>query len=257
MKNTLQQFQKYDEAYVPDCLFPCDNELEIPSLSLEMQPSVVDIPFVCFGEQRRTFDMNGCGTLHFYTEDYRFNNVFEHPEKILKHNPRNIVEPNFSLFDETPVSFGLSAIYKKRFIARACQKMGIRVFVDLNVSIKFLKLNLFGVPIGWHSFATRGYSDRIEELALEYEIAKMCCGDVSKLVFVIYGGGEIVKEFCRKNNCIYITPIIAIKNKLKRLEAINDIAIDPMRINIADMAKQLYDGQVENYQTKLIENGQA
>lgn len=57
--------------------------------------------------------MNGGGTLHFYTDDYRFNSIFEHPEKILQHNAAQIVEPNFSLFNETPIAFGLQAVYKK------------------------------------------------------------------------------------------------------------------------------------------------
>ena len=95
--------------------------------------------------------MLGAGTLHFYTDDYRFQSVYDHPEKILQHNPANIVEPNFSLFNETPIAFGLQHIYKKRFLARACQEKGIRVFVDLNVAPKYYKVNFLGVPRGWSS----------------------------------------------------------------------------------------------------------
>ena len=137
------------DTFVPDCIFPTDNDAEVPLLRLDMQPKFCDIPFLCFGEQKRTYDMNGCGTLHFYTDDYRFQSVYEHPEKILQHNPATIVEPNFSLFNEMPVAFGMQAIYKKRFIARAMQERGIRVFVDLNVAAKFYKLNMLGVPFGW------------------------------------------------------------------------------------------------------------
>lgn len=104
--------------YIPDSLFPTDNDFEVPSLRLDMAAPTCEIPFVCFGEQKRTFKMYGTGTLHFYTDDYRFNSVYDHPEKILQHNPNNIVEPNFSLFNETPIAFGLQAIYKKRTIAR-------------------------------------------------------------------------------------------------------------------------------------------
>lgn len=135
--------------YVPDCIFPTDNEAEIPCLRLDMQPKFCDIPFLCFGEQKRTYQMNGCGTLHFYTDDYRFSSVYDHPEKIMQHNPANVVEPNYSLFAETPVAFGLQAIYKKRFIGRALQERGFRVFVDLNVASKFYKLNMIGVPFGY------------------------------------------------------------------------------------------------------------
>ena len=109
--------RRFECSYeLPDCLFPTDNELEIPSLLPELQAETIDVPFVCFGEQRRTMDMSGRGTLHFYTEDYRFNTVFEHPEKIIKHFPRNVIEANFSMFDTTPIALGLSAIYKKRYL---------------------------------------------------------------------------------------------------------------------------------------------
>ena len=54
-------------SYIPDCLFPSVNELEVPTLRLDVQPTCAAIPFVCFGEQKRTFKMHGTGTLHFYT----------------------------------------------------------------------------------------------------------------------------------------------------------------------------------------------
>lgn len=206
-----------NDLFVPDCILQTDNDLEIPSLDLDMQPKFCDIPFVCFGEQRRTFQMNGSGTLHFYTDDYRFSTVYEHPEKILQHNPANIVEPNFSLFNETPIAFGMQAVYKKRFIARTMQEKGIRVFVDLNVAPKFYKLNLLGVPLGYSSFCTRGYEDRLNQLEFELEMAK-CVSNGNKLTFVVYGGGEIVKQFCREKGLIYVTPVIAIKNKAKSFE---------------------------------------
>lgn len=179
-----------------DCLFPTDNDLEIPTLRLDRQPKVVDIPFLAFGEQKRTHDMLGNGTLHFYVDDYRFNSVYDHPEKILAHNPRNIVEPNFSLYNETPVAFGLQAVYKKRMVARTMQENGLGVFVDLNVAAKFYKLNLIGVPQGYASFCTRGYSDRLEYLEFEYKMAQVIANG-NPLLFVVYGGGELCKRFCQ------------------------------------------------------------
>lgn len=219
-----------DDVLIPDCLFPTDNELEIPSLRLDMQPKFCDIPFVCFGEQKRTYNMHGTGTLHFYTDDYRFNAVYDHPDRILAHNPANIVEPNFSLFNETPIAFGMQAIYKKRFVARAMQDKGIRVFVDLNVAPKFYKLNLIGVPLGYQSFCTRGYMDRLNLLEFEYEMAKYVANG-NDFVFVVYGGGEPVKQFCREHRCIYVTPVIAMKNKLK--------SFDKLRENIAFLGQEL------------------
>jgi hypothetical protein len=217
--------------YIPDSLFPTDNELEIPSLLHDMQPTACEIPFLCYGEQRRTKDMNHSGTLHFYSDDYRFSTIFEHPEKILRHNPANIVEPNFSLYNETPLALGLQAIYKKRFIARAMQERGIGVFVDLNVANKFYTLNLLGVPSGYGAFCTRGYSDRINSLEFEYNLATMVANG-NRLTFVVYGGGETIKQWCREHNVVYVTPIIAIKNRMKAMERIGQ--------NVAVISKQVF-----------------
>lgn len=242
------------DLFVPDCILQTDNDLEIPSLDLNMQPKFCDIPFVCFGEQRRTFQMNGSGTLHFYTDDYRFSTVYEHPEKILQHNPANIVEPNFSLFNETPIAFGMQAVYKKRFIARTMQEKGIRVFVDLNVAPKFYKLNLLGVPLGYSSFCTRGYEDRVNQLEFELEMAK-CIANGNKLTFVVYGGGEIVKQFCREKGLIYVTPVIAIKNKAKSFERMKkNMAFFDRDISIAQLPtiEDMMSNQVENFERNLI-----
>ena len=209
--------------FIPDSIFPTDNDLEIPSLLTERQAEFCEIPFVLYGEQKRTYQMNGQGTLHFYTDDYRFgDSLFDHPEKILNHNPHNIVEPNYSLYNETPIAFGLQQIYKKRFISRAMQERGINVFVDLNVAPKFYKLNLLGVPMGWHSFCTRGYEDRIYLLEFELEMAKIVA-DNNPLLFVVYGGGLQVKRFCREHKLIYVTPVISVKKKTKDFKKLEEV----------------------------------
>lgn len=253
-----------DDLMCEDCLFPTDNALEIPILRLDMQAKVVSLPFVCFGEQKRTFQMNGAGTLHFYTDDYRYKRLYDHPEQILHHNPQNIVEPNYSLFNETPIAFGMQQVYKKRFIARAMQEKGIRVFVDLNTSSKFYRLNMLGVPRGWSSYCTRGYSDRLNYLAFELEMAKSW-SDGNPLTFVVYGGGSNVKEFCMKEGLIYVTPVVTMKNKLKSIEKMKEtIAFFGKELNPIELMPQLQElpsygeiksRQVEDYKSKnnLIE----
>ena len=213
--------EKNYDITIPDMLFLTDNDLEIPTLDIDMQAQRCTIPFLCFGEQKRTYNLNGSGVLHFYTDDYRFNAVYEHPEKILQHHPSEIVEPNGSLFNETPVSFGLQSIYKKRWIARVMQSKGIRVFVDLNVAQKYYQLNMIGVPRGWSAFATRGYSDRLSNLEFEYNIAKDWA-ERKKPLFVIYGGGDICRRFAQRNGCIYINPVVTTKKKIEAMKKIHE-----------------------------------
>lgn len=251
-------FVQPEDCYVPDCLFPTDNDWEVPALRLDRQPDFCQIPWLCYGEQKRTFDMGGTGTLHFYTDDYRYGDIYEHPEKILQHHPRNIVEPNFSLFNETPSAFGLQAVYKKRWIARAMQEKGLGVFVDLNVAQKFYKLNLIGIPKGYGSFCTRGYSDRLPALELEYNIAKTIAGD-NELLFVCYGGGRECKAFCQSVGAVYVTPIATAKQKDKAWEQLKKdgcivFTDDDYSVKAIEAAqKAIWDEQVLNFnETKQI-----
>ena len=240
-----------DNEFLPDCIFPTDNDAEVPMLRMDRQPRFCDIPFLCFGEKKRTFQMNGTGTLHFYTDDYRFSTIYEHPEKILKHNPANIVEPNFSLYNEMPIAFGLQAIYKKRFIARMMQEKGINVFVDLNVSAKFYKLNMLGIPPGYSSFYTRGYSDRITYLEFEYNLAKSIAGD-NHLLFVIYGGGNACRQFAKEHHCIYVTPVVTLKKRMDALKKIEsnvafigeDFSVQKL---VSNKHKDIVNSQIEDF----------
>ncbi len=240
---------------IPDQLFPCDNDLEIPSLDINMQAQTCDIPFLCFGEQKRTLNMNGTGTVHFYTDDYRFTAVYDHPEKIYKqHAPMNIVEPNYSLYNDTPISFGLREIYKKRWLSRAMQSKGIRIFVDLNVAQKWYQLNMIGVPRGWRSFATRGYSDRVNNLAFELEIAKDWA-EGSTPLFVIYGGGDVCRRFAQQHGCIYINPVVTTKRKLEAIKRIHEgIAFFNEDFSLKSALQSItpFTNQIECFNEKVI-----
>lgn len=211
------------EICSPDVLFPTDNDLEVPCLRLDVQPKAVELPFVLYGEQKRTFDMNGQGILHFYTDDYRYATIFDHPEQVLNHHPRSIVEVNYSLFSEMPFAFGVHQIYKKRFLSRLMQERGIGVFVDLNVAPKYYKANLLGVPAGYASFCTRGYSDRLTQLEFEYNMAKSIAGK-NELTFVIYGGGRECRYFAQKHNCIYVTPLVSIKKRVNIIQGLSKVS---------------------------------
>lgn len=237
---------------IPDSLLPTDNRFEIPVLRLEAQPEFVELPVLCYGEQSRSKDMHGQGILHFYTDDYRFRSIYEHPEKILRHNPGIIVEPNFSLFNETPLAFGLQSIYKKRWISRIMQDQGIPVFVDLNVANKWYELNLVGVPKGYGAFATRGYSERMAALEYEYELASRVA-DGNLRFFLVYGGGKDVRDWCMKHRCAYyITPTITIKNRIKAIEQMkaNTVAVSslesslPIKANASE--ENLFEQQIMN-----------
>lgn len=133
------------------------------------------------------------------------------------------------------------------------QEKGIGVFVDLNVNSKFYKLNLIGVPAGYQYFCTRGYEDRPQYLKYEYNIAKMVAQD-KPVKFVVYGGGEKIKSLCRMLGLVYITPVIAIKNKIKAFKKIEKtIAFgDNVKELIALESDKMFGNQVEDYSNLKI-----
>jgi len=192
---------RYD---VPDALWASDNDYDIPLLDIEMQADAVDLPLSIWGSLKRTARMNG--TWAFYTDDYRFEELWRDPSPVVNTQAINIVEPNFSTTAQMPFAVCLYNIYRKRWLARWWQSRGLRVFVDLNVHPKLYEVNLLGVPQGWKSYATRGYSAQLDLLEREYELARAHAG--STPLFVVYGGGKAVQEHCKANGLIWFDEVM-------------------------------------------------
>ncbi len=185
---------------VKDILYPSDNLYDIPCLRLDRQAGHLELPFVPYGTGRRN---KRVATLHFYVDDYRFNALWKNPAKIFDNNPAAAVECNYSLFDTTPLAFGLQFIYQKRWMARYWQENGIRIYVDLNVSSKFFEYNRMGVPDGWNAFATRGALGGLELLKAKFNQARQISGLESPNL-IVYGGGKEVHEFCCQHSLLYV-----------------------------------------------------
>lgn len=136
------------EAIAEDALFPSDNEYGTPTLDLTMQADSVIAPCLKWGSISRRAKPN-VRTVHFYTDDYKFEALWRKPEQLANLRPRSVVEANFSTSETMPLALVLGAIFQKRWMSRFWQSCGIRVFVDLNVQPRFYEANLLGVPKGW------------------------------------------------------------------------------------------------------------
>lgn len=185
-----------------DRIYPSDNVFEIPCLRLDRQPKAgLLLPFAGWGSDTRV--RKTVSTYHFYVGDYRFSAIWKHPQRVLSGGCRELVEPNFSLYDTTPIAYGLQLIYMKRWIARFWQECGAAVYADLNVSKKFAEYNRLGIPEGYNAFATRGYADREEYLREEIKLAKEISGkDVPNMI--VYGGGEEIRQICLQAKVLYV-----------------------------------------------------
>lgn len=189
------------QSMLKDCIYDSSNELEIPNLRIDRQAGKLELPFAPYGADSRL--RKDVTTYHFYVDDYRFEAIWKDPSKIINSNIKSIVEPNLSLFDTTPIAYGLHQIYKKRWISRYFQECGILVYADLNVSSKFKECNKLGIPSGYNAFFTRGYSDREEYLKQEIEVAKEISGlDIPNLI--VYGGGSNIRKICIDNSLVYV-----------------------------------------------------
>jgi len=122
------------------------------------------------------------------------------------------VECNYSLFDTTPLAFGLQFIYQKRWMARYWQQNGIRIYVDLNVSSKFFEYNRMGVPDGWNAFATRGAMGGLELLKAKFNQARQISG-LDSPNLIVYGGGREIHEYCMEYSLLYVTDFMTEKGE--------------------------------------------
>ncbi len=199
---------------IDDRIFPTDNVYEIPSLRMDRQAEAgLLLPVGAWGTERRT--KRGMATYHFYVDDYRFETLWKHPEKIVETGCKSIVEPNVSLYDTTAIACGLQKIYKKRWISRWLQEQGLTVYADLNVSKKFYEYNILGIPRGYNAFATRGYAEREEYIKEEIHIAQEISGCDAPNMLVI-GGGKRIKEMCYKYGLIYVEQFMFNRQKAIR-----------------------------------------
>lgn len=205
--------QSFYQSMLSDCLYESNNIYDIPTLRLDMQAGKVILPLAPWGADSRL--RKDISTYHFYVEDYRFEAIWKDPTKVLMSGVQALVEPNLSLFDTTPVAYGLQQIYKKRWIARYFQECGIKVYADLNVSRKFQEYNKLGIPEGYNAFFTRGYADRIPTLEEEIEIARQISG-LDNPNLIVYGGGAKVHEECAKHNLVYVEQYMQAKKNGKK-----------------------------------------
>jgi len=192
------------KADVPDAVWPSD-DYGIPILDLAMQADAADVPIMVwggYGSSRKKTKMPG--TWLFYTEDSRFEALWDDPTTVVNSGCVNAAEPNFSCYSQMPEAQWLWQIYRKRWIARYWQSKGVRVFVDLNVYRGAYHYNLLGVPAGWKAYATRGYTDRLDWTDEEYQMAVERAGTPEGVIFLVYGGGAEVRSRCKERGWLWI-----------------------------------------------------
>lgn len=209
-ENGDDEKEAFYRSMFKDVLYPSDNRFDIPTLRLDMQAGMLELPFTPWGANSRL--RKDVATYHFYVDDYRFEKLFKDPVNLLMSGCKAVVEPNCSCHDQTPIAWGIQLIYKKRWLARYLQECGVKVYADLNVSHKFIEYNRLGIPQGWNAFFTRGLDGWMKSLELDLKVAQEISGiEVPNLI--VYGGGDEIQEFCRTHGLLYVTDFINAKKE--------------------------------------------
>lgn len=185
-----------------ELVYPSDNEWGVPALSLEPEAHApaLDVPLVAWGTVSRSAR---AGTWAYYVDDYRFEALWRDPDAPLRSGATGVVEPNWSVFDDTPRAEALWAVYRKRWLACYWQRAGARVWVDLCVSHQHADLSLLGVPAGWQRYATAGWDGRLADLDVEAEQARERAAGHPHMLLV-YGGGANTRAWCsRRPNVVH------------------------------------------------------
>lgn len=184
-----------------DYLYPTNNQFDIPTLLSDNQPVHLELPLNPWGVEGRY--KKGITTYHFYVDDYRFEKLFKDPIALLLSGCKAIVEPNCSIHDQTPVAYAIYQIYRKRYLARYLQECGLQVWVDLNVSHRFIEYNALGIPEGYNAFFTRGVAGWEPTLELHLKQAQQISG-LREPNLCVYGGGKGIEQWCLDHNLRYI-----------------------------------------------------
>ena len=188
-----------------DYVYPSNNEFDIPTLLTDNMPVHLELPINPWGAEARY--KKGMMTYHFYVDDYRFEQLFKDPVKLLESGCKAIVEPNCSIHDQTPMAHAIWQTYRKRYLCRYLQECGMQIWVDLNVSPHFEEINALGVPEGYNAFCTRGVTGWLNTTERHWEMAKRISG-LEKPNMFVYGGGDDVAEWCKAHDVVHVKEFI-------------------------------------------------
>ena len=188
-----------------DFVYPSNNEFDIPTLLTDNMPVHLELPLNPWGAEARY--KKGITTYHFYVDDYRFEQLFKDPIKLLESGCKAIVEPNCSIHDQTPMAYAIWQTYRKRYLCRYLQECGLQIWVDLNVSPHFEEVNALGVPEGYNAFCTRGVSGWLPTTERHWQMAQRISG-LEKPNMFVYGGGDDVAEWCKQHDVVHVKEFI-------------------------------------------------
>ncbi|MGB1249629.1 MAG: DUF4417 domain-containing protein [Candidatus Promineifilaceae bacterium] len=117
-------------------LFPSDNRWGIPNIQ---HTSVENVPkwLVPYRQQIRTKRSLDAGAVHFFLDDYRFESVWNRPNKTLTglQKYQTLLTPDFSLYRDWPIMLQMWNTYRSRWVGCLWQHKGFTVIPTVSWSV--------------------------------------------------------------------------------------------------------------------------
>ncbi len=119
---------------IDKAFFPSDNIYGFPELDPFLM-SISSVDWYCF-QDRSDVSLFSSSGLHFFCEDYIFDNVWNQPTKYIDiFKPfKYVVQPDFSLYYNFPVALQIFNKYRNHWLAKFFSFYGISVIPNINVS---------------------------------------------------------------------------------------------------------------------------
>lgn len=142
---TRHVFESSNAYGIPDLL---DQDQFLPQQTAMIQRESGEGSLVLY----KTFKPEQGSTLCFYTDDYRFEALWNRPveslDRLLVHAPYSLIEPDYSSWLEHPFPVALWNLYRSRWLGRFWQEHGVTVLPSLAWNRTTLQLVGLGIPQG-------------------------------------------------------------------------------------------------------------
>lgn len=138
----------------------------------------------------------------FYVDDDRMKTLVQDPRKLFATGCSVAVEPNISITEYTPGALAAANVWYKRSISRMWAQEGIKILIDLNVPIRYMKINLSGVPLGFTAYANRYHAGEEGHLIEAYRIAQQHAG-TEDIIYIVFGTPG-ARKICAAHNWQYV-----------------------------------------------------
>lgn len=207
--------------------FPATNPWGIPDLLPHLVPLTLptataitdELPGSGAVERRRlwvwrTFaqaERHHGDTLCWYTEDFRFEDLWNRPAKsvetLLRGGWSSIVEPDYSVVAGTGLALSLWQVYRNRWLARWWQEHGLDVIPSLTWGDEdSLEWSLAGIPRYCESVSVECRPGRVDAAAWSRVLARALDWIQPRRVLVYGPPVEWVAEHAPRQWCYHVCP---------------------------------------------------